>query len=145
MSTLPSWFATLGGVDPGPIRQAEQEGPGSRRGVRRDDVPGRRAMRHSAPTGVDRSGVLSTGGTDMIDSYEFGRIVIDGQTFTSDVIIFPDRVDANWWRKEGHRLQLADLEGIWEAQPELLVVGTGATGRMEVAPEVARRLSDQGV
>jgi len=81
----------------------------------------------------------------MIDSYEFGRIVIDGQTFTSDVIIFPDRVDANWWRKEGHRLQLADLEGIWEAQPELLVVGTGATGRMEVAPEVARRLSDQGV
>ena len=43
-----------------------------------------------------------------IDSYSFGRIVINGKTYTSDVIIFPDKVDASWWRKEGHLLQLAD-------------------------------------
>jgi len=30
-----------------------------------------------------------------IDSYSFGRIVIDGQVYTSDVIIYPDRVDAS--------------------------------------------------
>ena len=32
----------------------------------------------------------------MINSYDFGRIVIDGNAFTTDVIIFPDRVDAEW-------------------------------------------------
>ena len=36
----------------------------------------------------------------MIESYDFGRIVIDGRKFASDVIIFLDRVDGNWWRKD---------------------------------------------
>ncbi|MFQ5909498.1 MAG: hypothetical protein ACE5IJ_02115 [Thermoplasmata archaeon] len=40
----------------------------------------------------------------MIDSYEFGRIVIDGNEYRSDVIIDSDGVDAGWWRKEGHSL-----------------------------------------
>jgi len=47
-----------------------------------------------------------------IDQYAFGKIVIDGKTYTSDVIIYPEKVDASWWRKEGHRLQPADLEKI---------------------------------
>jgi hypothetical protein len=28
----------------------------------------------------------------MIDSYDFGAIVIDGKRYSSDVIIYPDRV-----------------------------------------------------
>lgn len=36
----------------------------------------------------------------MINSYDFGRIVVDGKAYTSDVIIFPDRVNSYWWRKE---------------------------------------------
>ncbi|MHA1839475.1 MAG: hypothetical protein ACTSYO_05915 [Candidatus Ranarchaeia archaeon] len=38
----------------------------------------------------------------MIDKYEFGCIVIRGQEYTSDVIVFPDRVIDGWWRKERH-------------------------------------------
>jgi len=40
----------------------------------------------------------------MIESYKFGEILIDGVTYTSDVIIYPDSVDFKWWRKEGHLL-----------------------------------------
>jgi len=36
----------------------------------------------------------------MIDSYDFGRIVINARKFGSDVVIFPDRINGNWWRKE---------------------------------------------
>jgi len=67
-----------------------------------------------------------------IDHYSFGRIIIDGKTYASDVIIYPDRVDASWWRKEGHYLQKSDLAGIIAVNPDLLIVGTGAHGVMSV-------------
>ena len=44
-----------------------------------------------------------------IEDYRFGRVVIDGRAYTSDVIVFPDRVKDNWWRNEGHELCPADL------------------------------------
>jgi hypothetical protein len=67
-----------------------------------------------------------------IDHYSFGKIIIDGKTYASDVIIYPDRVDASWWRKEGHYLQKTDVADIVTARPDLLIVGTGAHGVMTV-------------
>ncbi|MFO7948281.1 MAG: MTH938/NDUFAF3 family protein [Armatimonadota bacterium] len=81
----------------------------------------------------------------MIEDYSFGRIVIDGQTYTDDVIIYRERVDDSWWREEGHRLKVADIEEVIEAAPEVLVVGTGAYGRVSVEPEVKQRLEDEGI
>ena len=81
----------------------------------------------------------------MIDSYHFGRITIDGQTYRSDVIIYRDRVDSNWWRKEGHRLQLADIQPILDARPRWLLVGTGAYGPMKVTPEVVDAVEAAGI
>lgn len=80
-----------------------------------------------------------------IDHYSFGRITVDGKTFTSDVIIFPDRVDATWWRKEGHYLQKADLADIVAAEPQLLIVGTGAHGVMTVPEGTLRLLEAKGI
>ena len=80
-----------------------------------------------------------------IGDYRFGRIVIDGQTYDKDVIILPDRVVANWWRREGHRLYPEDLEAVFEASPEVLVVGQGTPGRMRVSPEAARALQAAGI
>lgn len=48
----------------------------------------------------------------MIDSYQFGKIIIDGKIYTSDIIIYPDRVEAGWWRREGHALHRDDISGI---------------------------------
>jgi hypothetical protein len=73
---------------------------------------------------------------NTIDSYHFGQIVIDGQKYTSDVIIFPDRVQGDWWRDESHELALKDTTGIMNENPEILLVGTGASGLMRVLPEV---------
>lgn len=81
----------------------------------------------------------------MIESYRFGRIRVGGRDYTSDVIIYPGRVDASWWRQEGHLLQLADLAEVLREPPEVLVVGRGAQGVMKVAPEVEERLAGLGV
>jgi len=56
----------------------------------------------------------------MIDSYRFGRIVVDGVEYTRDLIILPGRVEGGWWREEGHRLGLGDLGEALAAEPEAL-------------------------
>ncbi len=80
-----------------------------------------------------------------IDSYEFGRIVVDGRTFTQDIILLPEGIQDSWWRQEGHRLQLADIDSILAARPEVLIVGQGQPGRMQVDQELAQYLRQQGI
>lgn len=80
-----------------------------------------------------------------IEGYRFGRLVVDGEEQTRDVIVLPDRVVTNWWRADGHRLVLADLDGVLDELPGRLVVGTGAYGRMQPDPKALERLRDRGV
>ena len=39
-----------------------------------------------------------------VDAYTFGEIRINGERFTSDVIIWPGHVTCPWWRARGHAL-----------------------------------------
>lgn len=75
-----------------------------------------------------------------IQHYSFGRITIDGKTYTSDVIIYPDRVNSLWWRKEGHFLQMDDLREVLDARPEVIIIGTGYSGIMKVSEDVISKL-----
>src|SRR5574341_1598259 len=80
-----------------------------------------------------------------IDSYSFGHIVINGKPYTSDVIIYHDRVDASWWRKEGHRLQPADITDAMNAQPDILIIGTGHAGVLTVPKELSAHITSLGI
>ena len=75
----------------------------------------------------------------QIDSYQFGKIVIDGVSYSSDIIILGGSVQADWWRKEGHSLCAEDLESVVAAGPSVLIVGCGASGLMKV-PERTRQV-----
>ena len=81
----------------------------------------------------------------MIDSYAFGKIVVNGRTYTSDIIIFPDRVKGNWWRREGHRLHTEDIEEVVNEKPEVIIVGRGYSGLMEISREAADHLKAKGI
>jgi hypothetical protein len=80
-----------------------------------------------------------------IEDYSFGRVVVDGQEETGDVIVLPGRVVRNWWRREGHGLVLEDLQAVLDELPARLVIGTGADGRMRPDPETLERLLERGV
>ncbi|MBI5043219.1 MAG: hypothetical protein HZC10_05190 [Nitrospirae bacterium] len=70
----------------------------------------------------------------QITHYSFGKIDIDGKTYTSDVIIYPDKVDASWWRKEGHYLQIEGMpDALKNEKPEIIIIGTGYYDAMECA------------
>jgi len=81
----------------------------------------------------------------MIDSYDFGQIIIDGRRYTTDVIIFQDRVRDGWWRKEGHRLHVEDLEEALREKPEVLIVGTGYSELMKIPSEIKKHLESEGI
>lgn len=80
-----------------------------------------------------------------IESYSFGHIVVDGQEATNDVILLPDRVVHNWWRRDGHSLVLDDLRDVLDELPSHLVLGTGAYGRMRPDPAALEQLRERGI
>lgn len=80
-----------------------------------------------------------------IDSYDFGRMVIDGKVYDKDLIILPESVIGNWWRGQGHCLLKDDLGEVVKLPLSLLVVGTGMYGMMQVLEETVRFLKERGI
>jgi hypothetical protein len=80
-----------------------------------------------------------------IDDYSFGEISIAGKLYTSDLKILGEKILPNWWRKEGHLLQLEDIEDILEFRPDVLVVASGAYGLMKVEAGVERYLRSRNI
>lgn len=71
-----------------------------------------------------------------IDNYEFGRIVIDGQAFNGDVLVFGGKISSPWWRIQGHHLTLEDVKELLDSKPKRLIIGTGYSGMMKIDNEV---------
>ena len=81
----------------------------------------------------------------MIDSYKFGEMVVNGEKYTSDLVITPHGIRDDWWRKEGHKLCLDDLKEITWDDIEILVIGGGMYGLMKVLPEVKGFLAEKDI
>ena len=80
-----------------------------------------------------------------INSYKFGQIEINNNSYQNDVIIYPDQLKDNWWRKEGHRLHKSDIDKLSDYQPDLVIIGTGASGRMKVDPKLKQYFDEHGI
>lgn len=82
----------------------------------------------------------------MVSSYSFGRIVVDGQEFRKDLIILADgSIHHPWWRSAGHSLSYEDMGPVMAAPPEIVVVGTGAYGRLSAEKSLVPRLESEGI
>lgn len=80
-----------------------------------------------------------------IDSYQFGKIVIDGKNYDNDLIICGEKVQPDWWRKQGHSLAADDLKTVLKAKPSVLVVGCGASGMMDVPDQTRQALKERNI
>ena len=80
-----------------------------------------------------------------IDYYSFGKIVINGKTYSRDVIIFPDRVFSPGWRKEGQLVRMEDRADAVKEKPGGLVIGQGFSGLMSVPRELVDELRSMGM
>jgi len=81
----------------------------------------------------------------VIESYNFGRMVIDGNSYASDLIIFPGKINDSWWRISGHSVCLKDIEDVFSEEPEVIIFGTGYSGLMKVEEEVKNLAQSKGI
>jgi len=80
----------------------------------------------------------------LIEEYRFGFIRVNGIVYARDILILPGgQVKPNWWRIEGHKLHLEDLKDLIETKPEIIVVGTGFYGAMDVPSNIMEPLRNQ--
>jgi len=80
-----------------------------------------------------------------LEGYYFGRLTVDGREHTRGLIVLPDRVVSDWWRREGHSLVMKDLDEVLDELPARLVLGVGAHGRLRSDAGVIAELERRGV
>ncbi len=80
----------------------------------------------------------------MIEHYEFGKYVIDGKEYTYDITIIDHKV-GTWDSRDSHSLKMEDMKRLVEAGPEVIVIGKGASGALEVPEEALRYIKDSGI
>jgi hypothetical protein len=73
-------------------------------------------------------------------------MVVDGQKYTSDLIIYPDgHVEDCWWRQTGHKLSGDDIEKLIKSDPQVIVAGTGVSGLMKPENTLVRLLQKKSI
>jgi len=80
-----------------------------------------------------------------IDSYAFGAITINGQTYHQDLIVLPDRILPNWRRTRGHSLDIEDIPEIIACEPDILIVGTGTYGAIDIPPKTRTEITGRNI
>lgn len=80
-----------------------------------------------------------------IEKFRFGKITIDGKSYTRDVIILPDRVIPDWWREQGHQLIYEDLASIPLNKIDTLIIGCGTLNRMKVTDKLIQELKNKNL
>lgn len=81
----------------------------------------------------------------MIEGFRFGTMKILGRSYSSDLKILGGEVLAGWWRREGHWVHLEDLDDIVRFGPDVVVIGKGDPGRMQVDPRLRAFLVEAGI
>ena len=81
-----------------------------------------------------------------IEKCTFGSITIDGITYQSDLIIYPDgSIEDKWWRKNSHILSKNDIKSLINKRPDVILAGTGINGLMRPEKGLAEYLIKEGI
>ena len=80
-----------------------------------------------------------------IQAYQFGHILIDGKAYRNDVKLISNQVIPEWWRSQGHYVDLKDVKDLLVAEAEVCIFGTGAYGSMRVSAAVKSAFENRGV
>lgn len=82
--------------------------------------------------------------TKVIRAYAPGRINVSDELFTRSFIVAPDRLIPDWPPQRFEELTAEHLEAALALEPEILIVGTGATQRF-LAGELLAKVSAKGI
>ncbi len=81
----------------------------------------------------------------MTLQYQNKCIRTDGKKYCRDLKILGSEVHTNWWRKEGHRVDKDDLQDLLSTKPDIMVIGMGYAGFMEVSDSLRKALKAKSI
>ena len=74
-----------------------------------------------------------------IDSFNFGSIVIGGKNYGCDIFMLPDGTvkqrKGGFWKFGSHVIKKGEIDELAEANPEVIVVGTGTSAKANLAAD----------
>ena len=82
--------------------------------------------------------------TKVIRAYAPGRINVSDELLTRSFIVAPDQVIADWPPQRFEELTAAHLDAALALEPEILIIGTGATQRF-LPGELLAKLAAKGI
>jgi len=70
----------------------------------------------------------------FITSYDTGKLMVNGKTITTSLVIAPDQLIMDWSISDISQLSTGHIEKICRLKPELVLIGTG---RQQCFPDIA--------
>jgi len=80
----------------------------------------------------------------MIDNYTFGRFVIQGKEYNSNVILIGRTVKPARYLPN-HELSINDIFPLVESKPDYIIIGTGASGVMPVPDNISNFIKEKRI
>ncbi|MDP3093528.1 MAG: MTH938/NDUFAF3 family protein [bacterium] len=85
-----------------------------------------------------------------IDSVDFGSIVIDGKKYHQVLIVGSEVLERDYKRLEelfgtSHKIGDWEAEKLFEENPEIIVIGTGWQGALEVGEDFVGLAREKGI
>ena len=80
----------------------------------------------------------------MIEHYSFGKFIVDKKTFESNITVINDKAKKHRHLPE-HQLVLDDFKELVEADPDYIIIGTGASGVVEVPEKIIDFIESKGI
>ena len=81
----------------------------------------------------------------LINSTEFGSIIIDHKTYDTDVIVSWDGKIKEATTVVRHLFGKKELDEILKKKPELIIIGTGDSGFLKVSDEIKKVCSQKRI
>ena len=81
----------------------------------------------------------------MIEEYKFGSITIDGKTYNHDVEVRWTGEVLDWSKNESHIIDVEDIIGAIEQNPETIIIGTGESSVAQVTEGTQREIKSRGI
>jgi hypothetical protein len=82
------------------------------------------------------------GSTEIaITHFSFGKIVVAGKRFESDIAISADGSVKNWHARINHAIHLRDLEALMKGPVTKLIIGVGTDKKCSVSAEIMNTAS----
>ncbi len=80
----------------------------------------------------------------MISSYTFGKFIINGKAYESNIILLGAQIKPARYLP-GHELKLDDFAELVSYAPETIIIGTGASGVVKVQKDIIDFIESKGI